>query len=319
MEFLIDMFNNSKVNNVDLDDKELSKDTNEIEPEIVISKFDKNIESYEKNTINNNEEDSEKDEIIQDDNSLEEDFDSKFGMDSFKNYILPDSVKTFTKNSEFCRFNWNGIEFLDKWELQRKIDKTHATELAISIQKDYKKYKEFIFYDPVHIGKKKNDIKYYVLDGQHRLEAYLYFYERNKYPIQKIPAIIWYAEDDQEFIELFNKINSRLSIDKLKLMQFKLYEINEGMEQKYGKNIWGYKRPKIDKEIFCEKIKNNDNANNLSSEEILDKLFKINENIRGKPRASRVKPNVTTSVHNSAESLDLFLGLDRTMAWMNEL
>ena len=37
-----------------------------------------------------------------------------------------------------------------------------------------------------------------------------------------------------------------------------LYEINEGMEQKYGKNIWGYKRPKIDKEIFwiLNEIKN---------------------------------------------------------------
>ena len=304
--------------------------TNEEEPTITVSKFNKNIEVIDCNQIisnivlkNQESENSTSIEIIKEEEDLEEEleeeFDSKFGTDNFKNYIIADSINPFTKNAEFCRFSWNGIELLEKWELNRKVDKNHATELAKSMLNDFKKYKEFIFFDPVHIGKKKNDSKYYVLDGQHRLEAYLYFYERNKYPIQQIPAIIWYTEDQEHFLELFNKINSRLSIDKLKLMQLKLLDIISGLENKYGKSIWGLNRPKINKELFCEKIKNNDKCNKITSEEILNKLFTINEKIRGKPRSLRVKPNVNTSIHNSAETMDLFLGLDKTMSWINEI
>lgn len=290
---------------------------NDEEPKIIKSKFNKNIENgYNKpvkKLIKNNE------EIIQEENLEEEDLEEEFDTDCFQNYIIAETIKPFTKNAEYCKFNWNGIELLEKWELNRKVDKVHATNLAKSMLNDYTKYKEFIFFDFIHIGKKKNDSKYYVLDGQHRLEAYLYFYERNKYPIQQIPSIIWYADDDEHFFELFNKINSRLSIDKLKLMQIKLLDIITGLENKYGKNIWGINRPKINKNLFCDKLKNNDNAHKLSSDEILIKLFTINEKIRVKPRASRVKPNVNISIHNSAESMDLFLGLDKTMSWINEI
>ena len=298
----------NKNNNIIIVDNE-----KDIEPDIVISKFNKNIDEVDKDG-----EGSEYDENSNLD-ELENDFETNFVPDNFKNYIIPKSIQPYTKNADFCRFNWNGIEFLDRWELQRKVDKNHATELAKSLKADHKKYGEFIFYDPVHIGKKANDNKYYVLDGQHRLEAYQYFYERNVYPIQQIPAILWYASDEENFIELFHKINSRLSIDKLKLIQIKLLEIFEGMEKKYGKNIWGINRPKINKDMFCQKLRNSESVNNLSTEEILTNLFKINEDLRKLPRALRIKPNCGTSVHNSAETMDFFLGLDKAMGWVAKI
>jgi hypothetical protein len=196
------------------------------------------------------------------------------------------------------------------------------------LRKRYKKHKEFIFYDPIHICKKNDDNKYYVLDGQHRIEAYNYLYLRNKYPIQQIPAIIWSVNNDEELIKLFNRINTRLSIDKIQLMQVKILEIIQGLENKYGKNIWSSgerPRPKINKEIFCAKLKENNNANKLSSGEILDKLIKINNNIRSKPRILRViiknqsQTQPSSNIHNLAESMDLFLGLDKEMNWLNEL
>jgi hypothetical protein len=322
----------------------------EVEPVITVSKFNKKIYRYEKdeacnldndykenmqvNTQVNNSNDSNDDNDSNDGNdgndendindgndtdTLEDEFESKFVPDNFQNYIIPESIQPYTKNAEFCRFNWNGIEFLDRWELQRKVDKTHATELAKSLKADHKKYGEFIFYDPVHIGKKKNDNNYYVLDGQHRLEAYQYFYERNVYPIQQIPAILWHAENDEHFLELFHKINSRLNIDKLKLMQYKLFEIFEGMEKKYGKNIWGINRPKINKDALAQNLRDSDSVNKLTTEEILTKIIKINDNLRKMPRASRVKPNCVASVHNSAETMDFFLGLDKTMSWIKEI
>jgi hypothetical protein len=304
---------------------------NDIEPVITISKFNKNINEITKNTddedeesINNeestdNEDNTDNEDSESDIDKLNNEFETNFIPDNFKNYIIPESVQPYTKNAEFCKFNWNGIEFLDKWELQRKVDTKHATELAKSLKADHKKYGEFIFYDPIHIGKKVNDDKYYVLDGQHRLEAYQYFYERNIYPIQQIPGIIWYSTNEEHFIELFHKINSRLSIDKLKLIQIKLLEIFEGMEKKYGRNIWGINRPKINKDMFSQKLRNSDFVHKSSTEEILNKLFKINENLRKMPRASRVKPNCVTSIHNSAETMDFFLGLDKVMGWIVEI
>lgn len=290
----------------------------DIEPIRIVSKFNKNIDVNNKDDEDSENNEDNENEYDTDSNldELENNFETNFVPDNFKNYIIPESIQPYTKNAEFCRFNWNGIELLDRWELQRKVDKNHATELAKSLKADHKKYGEFIFYDPVHIGKKKNDNKYYVLDGQHRLEAYQYFYERNIYPIQQIPAILWYATDEEHFIELFHKINSRLSIDKLKLIQIKLLEIFEGMEKKYGKNIWGINRPKINKDMFTQKLRNSESVHDSSTEEILTNLFKINEDLRKLPRTLRVKPNCATSIHNSAETMDFFLGLDKKMTWI---
>lgn len=284
----------------------------------ITSKFNKQINLSEESEESEEPEKTEETEESEEPEDIEEKIEDE-KEDNFENYIIPESMQQFTKNAKYCRFNWSGICTLNKWELQRKVDLLHATELKKAMQLDFKKHKEFIFYDPIHIGKKKGDSIYYVLDGQHRLEAYLYLYEHNKYPIQQIPAIIWYAENDEHFIELFNKINSRLSIDKLKLIQIKLLEIFEGMENKYGKNIWSINRPKINKAIFVEKLKNSDNVHKLSSDKILTKLFAINEQIRGKPRSLRVKPTLAGSIHNSSEILNLFLGLDKTMKWIDEI
>lgn len=272
------------------------------------SKFDKYINNNKKN-INIEYGD------VFDEENIEE-------QDNFDNYIISTSLRKFSSNADFCLFNWNGIEFLDKWELQRAVDIKHAEDIANSLNKRYKKYKEFIFYDPIHICKKKDDNKYYVLDGQHRLEAYYALYLRNKYPIQQIPAVIWNVDNDEEFIELFNRINTRLSIDKIQLMQVKILEIIQGLEKKYGQNIWSSgerPRPKINKEIFCAKLKENKNTNKLSSIEIIDKLIKINNNIRSKPRILRTRNPTSSNIHSLAEEMDLFLGLDKEMNWMNEL
>jgi len=239
-------------------------------------------------------------------------------IDNFNNYIIEDSVQNYTSIAKFLRFSWNGIDFLDRWELQRKVDIEHVNLLANSMYVDYKKYKEFISYDPIHLGKKISDDKYYVLDGQHRLEAYIYFHKLNKFPIQQIPAIIWYADNEEQFIEFFHKINSRLSIDKLKLVQIKMLEIFEGLEQTYGLNIWGINRPKLNKDVFVDKLKNTESIHKLSTEEILKKLYEINKKLRGLSRNSRVK-NCTPKIHTSAESIDFFLGLDKNMLWIGEI
>ena len=195
----------------------------------------------------------------------------------------------------------------------------HVNNLLKSMKNDYNKTGEFSFIEPIHICKKKDDGQYLILDGQHRLEVYSKLYHENKYIIQQIPCIVWSVKNDKELVDLFNKINSRLSFDKVKLIQTKLLEINDSLEKKFGQNIWGERRPKLNKIDFCENIKNNDNCHKLSSEEIFNKLIEINTKIRGKPRNSRTKEYISASVHNSTEALNFFLGLDRTMSWMDEI
>jgi hypothetical protein len=303
----------SKKNETRDNGKKISKNITVVEPDIVElipkivnSKFNKGIiiTGDDEDELEESEESEESEELA---------------VDKFDNYIIQDSVQNYTSNAQFLRFCWNGIGLLDKWELQRKVDIDHVNELAKSMYSDYKKNKEFTSYDPVHLGKKKGDDKFYVLDGQHRLEAYNYFYKLNKFPIQQIPTIVWYTKNEADFIELFHKINSRLSIDKLKLVQIKLLEIFEGLENKYEKNIWGSNRPKINKELFTDKLRNTESIHKLTTGEILIKLYKINENIRGLPRNSRVKPNCASSIHTSAENIDFFLGLDKNMSWINEI
>ena len=76
---------------------------------------------------------------------------------------------------------------------------------------------------------------------------------------------------------------------------------------------------KINKDMLAEKLKNSESVHKLSTEDILNKLFKINENLRKMPRSLRVKPCCATSIHNSAENIDFFLGLDKIMKWIEEI
>ncbi|AYV80128.1 MAG: hypothetical protein Gaeavirus11_8 [Gaeavirus sp.] len=240
--------------------------------------------------------------------------------DVFDNYIIKESIQRYNINAQFCKFTWNGTYLIDRWELQRKVDISHAKYLVKSMISDYKKYGEFIFYEPIHLIK-KSDSKYYVIDGQHRLEAYNFFHTKNKYPIQQVPCIIWYTHNnitpDEDFITLFDKINSRVSIDRHQLHHYKILDIINEMETKYGKLIWGLKRPRINKDIFILKINENDNIHDLILEDIMDKIYEININIRALPRTKR--PRATVSLNKSAETLDFFLGLDKKLSWIDDI
>lgn len=272
----------------------------------------KNEKIYHKN--------SEISKIFQDYEEEQEELEQQEIKDTFENYIVSDSIKKFSKNANYCLFNWSGCDTINKWELQRKVDVNHVNNLLKSMKDDYEKNGEFIFIEPIHICKKQDNGEYLILDGQHRLETYSKLYKINKYVIQQIPCIVWSVKNDKEVIELFNKINSRLSFDKVKLIQTKLLEIIDYLHKHFKENIWGERRPKLNKIDFCENIKNNDNAHKLSSEEIFHKLIDINTEIRGKPRQQRVPDcYLSSSVHNSAESLNFFLGLDKTMAWIDKI
>lgn len=236
-------------------------------------------------------------------------------------YIVNNSVRDYNSKAIMCNYLWSGIDQLDKWELNRKVDENHVKQIYNELRNDYKKNKEFYFYDPIHIAVKKDNI-FYVIDGQHRLLAYHKLFLKNKYPIQKIPCIIWFPETDEEFIEIFDKINSRLKIDRSKLFNYKITDLINLLEQKYATDeytIFGKNRPKINKELFINKMRENDNIHKLETSEIFNKIKIINRQIRGLPRNKRSSIPTSDNIHKTAEYMNFYLGYDKDLMWINDI
>jgi len=301
--------NNSKSTIKTFFDK--NKDSLDIDLDYIITKKELKKE-YDSDAMQEGNSDLEGDSDIEDVN-----------LEDFTNYIDYSQKISMTSSSVFTKFSWNGAELIDRWELQRTIDYDKASGIANEMIRYYKKNKEFLFTDPIHIGQIKNEElennnKYYIIDGQHRLEAIIAIYKCNKYPIQKVPCIIWSVKNDEEIDELFDKINNRIYMDSTKLMKNKLILTCNMMEEKWNKDIWGERRPRISKELFIDKIRNNDDCYKLSAEEIIGKIVKINNDLRILPRQER-GGNLTIKIHEKAEEIDFFLGIDKKLDWIDKI
>jgi len=245
---------------------------------------------------------------------------SNYNSDIISKYIDQSKIFDFNSKSIFCYYLWSGINDLDRWELNRKVNSDHVKKIYKEMINDYEKKGNFIFYESIHLAIKKNNI-FYVIDGQHRLLACDKIYKKNKYPIQQIPCILWFPESEEEFIEIFDKINSRTPLDKTKLFNFKIKNIIEWMEKTYGKNdsIWGKLRPKINKDLFVDKMRQNDIIHKLETDEIITKINEYNIKQRGLPRNKRYSKYLNDSIHNNAEIMDFYLGYDKQLLWIDNL
>ncbi len=283
--------------------KELTDDS--VQSDSSVKSANSDISEYDDNTISEYESDEEENEELK---------------DTFKNYIIKESIRTYNHNSYYCQFLWSGISHLDHWELQRKVNKDHARAILKQMKKDYEVNKKFTFYDVIHLGRKANDDTYYVLDGQHRLIAYDNLHIRNLYPIQKVPAVIWETNSDEEFLEIYERINKRVPFD-ITPFNKKILDVIFQMDNTFGKgtNIWGKKRPKLDKVLFIDEMKTNDSIHKLDADTIVKKLIEINVKIRGLPRSKRTNDKVSGQVHTNAEEIDFFLGYDKSLKWIHEI
>ena len=287
------------------------------------------VDSDEENSANDSEkEDSE----IEDGDGLLIDSDDEeepmllnkklanYKSDMISKYIVPDKITDYNSRAIMCYYLWSGAEELDRWELNRKINLDQVKKMYKEMTLDYQKSSEFIFYEPVHLAIKTNSV-FYVIDGQHRLLAYAKLHKKNKYPIQQIPCVLWFPKSDEEFIEIFDKINSRTPMDKTKLFNYKINEIIGWFDKTWGKkySIWGKTRPKINKDLMVEKMRESDSIHKLETNEIIEKIKKINEKIRGLSRNKRCEKTVSDSVHNNAETMNFFLGYDKELDWIRDI
>lgn len=84
-------------------------------------------------------------------------------------------------------------------------------------------------------------------------------------------------------------------------------------------SIWEKNRPKINKELFVEKMRDNDFIHKLEVSQITQKILQQNEKIRGLFRNKRSIKHVSDSVHNHAETMNFYLGYDKNLKWIEVL
>ena len=130
--------------------------------------------------------------------------------------IYIDCVNNYIKNkirynnyAEFSFIQWNGLHFIKISELQHTINNNHVKNIIKDMEINYNKTNNFIFYDPIHFACENNN--YYIIDGYHRLKAYKILFNKNKYPIQNIPCIIWYTTTEYNKEYIYDKIHERIT------------------------------------------------------------------------------------------------------------
>lgn len=287
--------------------------------------IDSDDEYSDNNTIDGYESDILSEVLLADSDNEEEPIQlnekfTNYNSDKISKYIVPDKITDYNSKAIMCYYLWSGSEELDRWELNRKINEEHVQKIYKQMALDYQKTNEFIFYEPVHLAIKTNSV-FYVIDGQHRLLACAKLYKKNKYPIQQIPCVIWFPKSDEEFIEIFDKINSRTPMDKTKLFNYKINELIIWFDKTWGNkySIWGKTRPKINKDLMVVKMRESDSIHKLETDQIIEIIKKINEKIRGTSRNKRCKKAVSDSVHNNAETINFFLGYDKELGWIEDI
>lgn len=254
--------------------------------------------------------------------------------DLFENYVTP--LHKLNKHTKYVLFSSSGLHLLKPWALQREINNDHVEELFKNMLDSFKKNNELDFYNPIHIGYKKysndeDDNPYFILDGQHRIEAYKRLIKIEDIPIQKIIMSIHDINSEEHFLELFDKINKSLQINRKKLLQEKLIYIKKLLDKKYNKiNIWKtLRRPYLDFQKFSTeyRIVNEELEEyhqELSPEEIVKRIIIYNNNIKSIPlRKDRVPKKqsnqISSNIHEKAESMNFFLGLDNEYQWIKQL
>jgi hypothetical protein len=81
--------------------------------------------------------------------------------------------------------------------------------------------------------------------------------------------------------------------------------------------VTGKKRPKINKDLFVEKMRSNDSIHKLEVSEICEKINAHNIKLRGMLRNKRfVGKIISDSIHIHAETIDFYLGYDKNLNWI---
>ena len=241
--------------------------------------------------------------------------------ESLKDYINEDTITYFSnKKKYFCLIKSSGLQHIEKWELNRKLNNNRVEKLYTVINSNLETDNDINMHEPLHIAFNSDEDTYKLVDGQHRYAAVSKLYDENKYAIFDVPCVVHVVTCEKEMMDLLQEINNRLPLSKEEFIKYKIPLIIDFISKKWSKDSWtpfGKNRPSINKDKFEKKLKEYETElEKISLEKISLRLEKINMNIRKLPRSKRViGKNIRKNVNDKADTYDFFLGLDKEMNW----
>ena len=273
---------------------------------------------------------SESDSGSESDIESESDDDSeeiKYTDDHIANILSQDifykhNNPVFIDRYYYLNLSTDELHKINIWIGNRKINKKHTKETKKKLLKNLKETenKEYAT-DMLNVGvyiNHNNKPTYELLDGQHRYKALLEIkkqYKKNKLILPPIQVKLNFCKNKEELQELYYKINNRMALTKKDIINEKVIKLGYILKSKFKKEIFGMKRPRINKDYFNKKAKDID-YDKYTIDTIVKYVLKINErnlkNLKNMDISQSTKDRMKKSgcalaVNSKCEYLDKFL------------
>lgn len=258
--------------------------------------------------------------------------DEELENSSFKDYLELDETK---------QIYGNGKRTIYKCLIKYLVEAIKSNEITFSENNrmvDSSRLETFIDFDkvkcdPIILAERldKNST-FDIIDGQHRLTYLknldlLSHEHKNKIMCEYIPVDIRLCNSENDFKEFIDSTNNRKNFSSDQLRVYKYPILRELLQKEFKKNLFIVPYVKIEEDYFkIQLFKTSffEDFNN-TSDLILDKIKKINiflSNLEDKSKLSTER-NMTKKTYlrdrDRAEKINIFLGLDKKLKWMDLL
>jgi len=250
-------------------------------------------------------------------------------VDSFTDFIVDTLYKT--PKTQLVKIRWSPdiLEYIDSWELQRSLDEKHIDFLADSFEKYQQKYNQMMISNPIHLAFKnyeENDRKkYFVMDGQHRINAYMKFNRDTNNSFPETITCIHSVDSQNEFMELFNTLNSNKPMDDDSMDLKKCEEIVKKLRDQYSDDLFrdsSCRRPRVCVEKFIQALRET-TLFKQNSDHIVNKLIEFNRLMKSVPNVDRWKTMKircpSKSVRTKMDNLGFYFSYDCSYKYLKRL
>lgn len=283
------------------------------------------------NVKESSDSDSEESSDSDNEKSSESSSDEELEDSSFKDYLELDETKQIygDKRTIYKCSPKYLVEAIKSDEINFPESNRMVDQSRLETFKDFDKNK----CDPIILAERldKNSI-FDIIDGQHRLTYLknldlLSYEDKNKIMSDYIPVDVRLCYSEDDFKEFIDSTNNRKNFSSDQLRVYKYPLLRELLQKEFKKNLFTAPYIKIEEDFFKIKLFKTfffEDFNN-TPDFILNKIKKINiffSNLDDKSKLSTER-NMTKKTYlrdrDRAEKLNMFLGLDKKLKWMDLL
>lgn len=217
--------------------------------------------------------------------------------------------------------------------LQRILNKEHVDEMVEDQKKEYENNQCFSMLQSITVGSLNSEV--YVLDGQHRIKAFVELMDMG-YPVSDvaIPVVVYVVSSKEELLEYYKKINKHMPIHPFELEDS--WEVwgkpfCDGMYDNFANYI---KVGSPNKSCRCPHISLHDLKNHLTAranklrhhkpEDVLNMVLSINQYIKNNVQAnlqftlqSKRRMEECTQKASKFKCQVCYLGVWRRYEWLD--